>query len=79
MSPTDRQNLEYQEGNDGTFFILWDDFVNYFGMVDICKVNDNANYVSVEAEFDRHNGEMFEFETEGGPATVGLSQKTLRG
>ena len=53
--------------------------MNYFGMVDICKINDNANYLSVESEFDRHNGEMFEFETEGGPATVALSQKTLRG
>ena len=30
--------------------------MNYFGMVDICTVDDNANYLSVEAEFDKHNG-----------------------
>ena len=59
--------------------MLWEDFVNYFGMVDICKINDDANYLCVEAEFDKHNGQMFEFETQGGPATVGVSQKSLRG
>ena len=61
IPPAEKQRLEYKEGNDGTFFILWEDFVNYFGMVDICTIDDNANYVSVESEFDKHNGEMFEF------------------
>lgn len=79
ISPADRQRMGYQEGNDGTFFMLWDDFVNYFSMVDICTLDDNANYLCVDAEFNRHNGEMFEFETEGGKATVALSQKSLRG
>lgn len=54
--------------------MLWDDFVNYFGMVDICKIDDNANYLDVEADFNKKNGQMFEFETNGGTATVGLSQ-----
>ena len=54
--------------------MLWEDFVNYFGMVDICTIDDNANYLNVESEFDKHNGEMFEFETEGGKTTVAVSQ-----
>ena len=54
--------------------MLWDDFVNYFGMVDICKIDDNANYVVVEADFNKKNGQMFEFETNGGTSTVAVSQ-----
>ena len=60
--------------------MLWQDFVNYFGMVDICKIDDNANYLSVESNFNKRNGEMFEFEThDPGTVTVGLSQQSLRG
>lgn len=25
--------------------MLWEDFVSYFAMVDICKINDNAHYI----------------------------------
>lgn len=32
-------------------------------MIDICKVNDNANYMNVDGKFDKKNGEVFEFET----------------
>lgn len=39
--------------------MLWEDFVNYFSMVDICRINDNANYISVESDFNRKNGQMF--------------------
>lgn len=53
--------MNYKDKNDGIFFMLWEDFVNYFGMVDICKVDDNANYLDVESDFNKHNGEMFEF------------------
>ena len=30
-------------------------------MVDICKINDNASFTNVSAEFNRKNAEMFEF------------------
>ena len=60
--------------------MLWEDFVTYFGMVDICKVNDNANYISVEGDFNKKNGEIFEFDVkEPGVITVALSQQSLRG
>ena len=40
--------------------MLWEDFVNYFDMVDICKIKDNANYLNVDVDFDKKRGEMFE-------------------
>ena len=30
-------------------------------MADICKINDNANNSSIQCEFTRKNGQMFEF------------------
>jgi hypothetical protein len=71
--------MGYSQKNDGIFFILWEDFVNYFDMVDICKINDNANYTNVDAELNKKNGEMFEFETNGGNLTLSISQQSLRG
>jgi len=59
--------------------MLWEDFVNYYDMVDICKINDNASFSSIEAEFDRKRGEIFQFETNGGNLTISLSQQSLRG
>lgn len=79
IPPGDKQKMNYQQKNDGIFFMLWEDFVNYFSMVDVCTLDDNANYLSVESDFDKANGEMFEFETEGGMTTVAVSQKSLRG
>ncbi len=53
--------------------------MNYFDMIDICKVKDNASYMNVDVEFDRKRGEIFEMETEGGDVVVTLSQQSLRG
>ena len=65
--------------NDGTFFMLYEDFVNYYSMVDICKINDNANYLTSDADFDKKNGEMFEIVTDGkADITIGLSQPSQR-
>lgn len=37
--------------------------MNYFDMIDICKVRDNASYMNVDVEFDKKRGEIFEMET----------------
>ena len=57
----DKQKIGFQEKHDGIFYMLWEDFVNYFGMVDICRIDDNANYLSVESNFHLKRGEMFDF------------------
>lgn len=51
--------MNFVQGNDGIFFMLWEDFVNYFDMIDICKVRDNASYLNVDVEFDKKRGEVF--------------------
>jgi hypothetical protein len=53
--------------------------VNYFDMVDICKIDDNASYSSFETEFDRKHAKVFAFNTAGGNLMLTLSQKSLRG
>ena len=47
-------------------------------MIDLCKINDNAHYINIDAKFDKKNGQMFDFQTEGGNLTLSLSQKSLR-
>jgi hypothetical protein len=56
LTPAQKQNLDYIDSNrktntDGVFFILWEDFVTYFQLVDLCKINDNANYNFAETSF----------------------------
>ena len=36
--------MHRKKEKDGVFFLTWEDFVTYFQLVDICKINDNANY-----------------------------------
>lgn len=44
MSQYDRQRIGYYDEYGGTFFMLWEDFVQYFTLIDICQIQDNANY-----------------------------------
>lgn len=56
ISATDKQMLDYEDASrkkerDGIFFITWEDFLRYFQLVDICKLNDNAHYNFTPTEF----------------------------
>jgi hypothetical protein len=51
MNQFDHDRLGYTFENDGTFFMLWEDFVQYFSMIDICRINDNAHYFSTQVEY----------------------------
>ena len=47
ITPEDQLRLGYNvdtTGDNGVFFMLWDDFSRYFVIVDICRIDDNANY-----------------------------------
>ena len=80
MPPAEQQRLGHTNQNDGTFFMLYDDLVNYFVVADICKIDDNANYLNCEAEFDKDLGQIFELETDGkAPISICVSQPCQRG
>ncbi len=59
--------------------MLWEDFVQFFSMVDICRINDNAHYLYYEDNYENDKSKMFQFQTVGGEVVVTLSQKNLRG
>ena len=44
ISPLDRKRLGHENKDDGVFFMFWEEFINYFQLVDICKIEDRANY-----------------------------------
>lgn len=47
------------EKNDGIFFMLWEDFVEVFNMVDVCLIQDDASYLCVSRHFKFGRGKMF--------------------
>lgn len=80
VSPAHKQKLDYEDGKrktntDGIFFILWEDFVAYFQLVDICKINDNANYNFLETSFKHLAASLFEIDV--GKASEGRNKITL--
>lgn len=87
ISATDKQLLDYEDisrktEKDGIFFILWEDFLKYFQLVEICKLNDNAHYNFVPAEFQNLQPQLFEFElrnNEPSLMTIAITQKDKRG
>jgi hypothetical protein len=36
--------MGYKSRDDGTFFMLWEDFQKYFVIVDFCYIEDNFHY-----------------------------------
>ena len=60
--------------------MVWEDFVELFDMVDICRIRDNASYFCYPATFNYKNGSFFQFELyEQADITLAISQKSLRG
>lgn len=71
-----------KKDKDGIFFILWEDFLKYFQLVDICKLNDNAHYNFLEGDFEHLAPKTFEFEIRGDQtnlATIAITQPNKRG
>lgn len=64
--------------DDGIFFMLWEDFAEYFVIVDICYINDNAHYYFHADNFKRFKPICYDIHTSGGELTIIASQKSKR-
>ena len=58
--------------------MLWQDFDKFFVIVDICHIDDNANYFYKELCFKQGKANYFDFSTTGGNLTLALSQESKR-
>jgi hypothetical protein len=79
VSKTDKQRLGFSEKNDGIFFILWEDFLNYFQIIDLGKVNDKANYYYEELVYPKDVPVFSGMSIRGGDTTIALTQLDSRG
>lgn len=58
--------------------MLWEDFDQFFVLVDICHINDNANYFYKELDFQCSIPRYIDFKTHGGDITFTFSQVSRR-
>lgn len=70
--------MGYNCGEDGIFFMLWDDFSKYFIVLDICKIDDNAHYYYLTDYFQRNKPNLYHFYSEGGDLALTASQTSKR-
>lgn len=59
--------------------MLWEDFPTYFVVVNICKVEDKANYYYEELSYPRGVFVYNKLTTKGGSATIAITQENTRG
>lgn len=82
VSASDKQKLDYTDDKrktnvDGVFFVFWEDFIKYFQLVDICKINDNANYNFIPATFQHLKPNVIEFEVGSPPSNEAKNKVTF--
>ena len=53
MNPELKEELEYSDANDGSFWMSFSDFCHYFSRVQICRVNDNYMYSHYKTEHSK--------------------------
>jgi hypothetical protein len=78
VSVEDQLRMGFNTDEDGTFFMLWDDFERFFIVVDICKINDNAHYYYLEDAFEQGHPICYDIKVEGGDLTLTASQTSKR-
>ena len=47
-----RKILNHEAAEDGTFWINYEDFLNYYTCTHVCRIHDNYNYTSEKYPFD---------------------------
>lgn len=78
VSPAEKRLLGYSEKNDGVFFMFWEDFLEYFQVINICKVDDKANYYYEELNYPKDVPVFTALTTRGGNITLAVTQLDTR-
>ena len=47
ISPECKQLMGFKQADNRIIFMLWEDFIKYFTTVNICQINDNANFLNI--------------------------------
>ena len=79
ISTSEKRRLGYEDKNDGLFFMFWEEFPQYFQLVDICKIDDTANYYYEEITYPNGQPVYTSLESKGGEATIAITQESTRG
>lgn len=79
ISTAEKRRLGYEDKNDGIFFIFWQQFPHYFQLVDICKIDDTANYYYEEITHPKAKPVYTSLVSKGGQATIAITQESTRG
>ncbi len=79
ISVRDRQNLGHLDKDDGIFFMFWEEFLEFFQLVDICKIDEKANYYYEELSYPKGRPVYTQLTSKGGEATIALTQESTRG
>lgn len=79
VSNLDKKRLGYQQKNDGVFFMFWEDFLKYFLIINICKVDDRANYYFEELTYTKDTPLYTKLITKGGNVAIAITQENTRG
>jgi hypothetical protein len=59
--------------------MLWEDFLNFFIIINICKIEDKANYYYEELTYPRGMPVYTRLNTKGGSTTFAITQEDTRG
>lgn len=79
ISASEKKRLGFDDKNDGIFFMFWEEFPEYFQLVDICKIDDHANYYYQEITHPNGKPVYTALESKGGQATIAITQESTRG
>ena len=74
VSAEDQLRMGYNIGDDGVFFMLWENFLEYFVIVDICRLNDNAQYIYEEDDYKPASAICFDVHCDGGETFFSVAQ-----
>lgn len=58
--------------------MFWEDFLDYFQVINICKVNDKANYYYEELTYPKDVPVFTAMTTRGGNITLAVTQLDTR-